>query len=107
MTTDRVVVQDAARRPSVDDNAHECAWHGAPNCRAYGDSGVTEDGRGKPGKVARAGWSWGGRARRRPRGKEARKEAIIEMLRERRDQEAERLKRLRAEVQVPQEVVRL
>ena len=38
---------------------------------------------------------------------EARKEAIIEKLRERRDQEAERLKRLRAEVQVPQEVARL
>jgi hypothetical protein len=38
---------------------------------------------------------------------EARKEAIIEVLRERRDQEAERLKRLRAEVQVPQEVARL
>ena len=105
MTTDRVVVQDAARRPSVDDNAHECAWHGAPNCRAYGDSGVTEDGRGKPGKVARAGWSWEGTTTAAR--EEARKEAIIELLRERRDQEAERLKRLRAEVQVPQEVVRL
>jgi hypothetical protein len=37
MTTDRVVVQDAARRPSVDDDARKCAWHDAPNCRAYGD----------------------------------------------------------------------
>lgn len=31
MITDRVVVQDAARRPSVDDTARECARHEAPN----------------------------------------------------------------------------
>ena len=107
MTTDRVVVQDAARRPIVDDNAHECAWHGAPNCRAYGDSGVTEDGKRKARQSSprwmELGWEGTTTAAR----EEARKEAIIEMLRERRDQEAERLKRLRAEVQVPQEVVRL
>lgn len=37
---------------------------------------------------------------------EARKEEVLEMLRERRDQAAERLERLRAEVQMPHEVAR-
>ena len=37
---------------------------------------------------------------------EARKEAVLEMLRERRDQEAERLKGLRAEERMPHEVAR-
>lgn len=107
MTTDRVVVQDAARRPSVDHNACECTWHDAPNSSVYGHSGATEDGRGKARRRSlrwmELGWEGTTTAAR----EEARKEAVLEMLRERRDQEAERLKRLRAEVQVPHEVARL
>jgi hypothetical protein len=73
--TDRVVVQDGARRPSVDDTARVCAWHDAPNCRAYALSGATEDGgdaRRRSLRWIELGWEGATTAAR----EEARKEAV-------------------------------
>ena len=69
MTTDRVVMQGAARRPSVDDNARERAWHDAPNVEHTETRARPRMAGGKPGGGTCAGWSCGGRTRRRPRGR--------------------------------------
>lgn len=79
MITDRVVVQDGARRPSVDDAARVCAWHDAPNCcRAYAHSGATKhggDARRRSLRWMELGWESATTAAR----EEARKEAVLEM----------------------------
>jgi hypothetical protein len=81
MTTDRVVVQDVAKRFSVDHTARECAWRDAPDGSAYGHSGATEDDQGKARRRSlrwmELGWDGATTAVR----EEARKEAVLEMLR--------------------------
>jgi hypothetical protein len=81
MTTDHIMVQDAARRPGVDDIARECTWHDAPNGSAYEHSGATEDAKGKAKRRSlrwmELGWEGATTAVR----EEAREEAVLEMLR--------------------------
>ena len=69
MTTELASVREAARRPGVKEGCP-----GPSHTR-----GRPRTVRGKPGKVARAGWSWEGTTTAAQ--EEARKEAIIELLR--------------------------
>ena len=111
MTTERAAVREASRRLSVKDGTkreRERARGGPPEVLCpYAPAGAAEDDKGKARRRSlrwmELGWQGTTTAAR----EEARNQAVLEMLRERRDQEAERLKRLRAEVQVPHEVARL
>lgn len=81
MTTDRVVVRDAAWRRSVDDTACECAWRDAPAGSAYGRSGAFEDGQGKARQRSLRWMEFGWEGATTAAREEARKEAVLEMLR--------------------------
>ena len=107
MTTERAAVREAARRLSAKDRAaRERAQGGTSDVRAYAHWGAAEDGKGKARQRSlrwmELGWDGTTTAAR----EEPRKEAVLEMLRERRDQEVERLKGLRAEERMPHEVAR-
>jgi hypothetical protein len=81
VTTEHVTVREATRRLGVkDDAAWERARRGSPDVRAYAHSGAAEEGKGKARQRSlrwmELGWEGTTAAR-----EEARKEAVLEMLR--------------------------
>jgi hypothetical protein len=81
VTTEHVTVWEATRRLGVkDDAAWERARRGSPDVRAYAHSGAAEEGKGKARQRSvrwmELGWEGTTAAR-----EEARKEAVLEMLR--------------------------
>ncbi len=82
MTTEHTAVQEAARRLSVQESAdRERARRGTPDRRAYAPAGTAEDDKGKARRRSlrwmELGWEGATTAAR----EEARKEAVLEMLR--------------------------
>ncbi len=107
MTTEHDAVREAVRRPSAKDSVdRDRARGGTPNRPAFAHSGAVEQVKGRARQRSlrwmELGWDGTTTAAR----EEARKEAVLDVLRERRDQEAERLKGLRAEERMPHEVAR-
>jgi hypothetical protein len=81
MTTDRVVVQDAAQRFSVNHTARERAWRDAPEGSAYAHRGAAEDGKSKARQRSLRWMELGWEGTTTAAQEEARKEAVLEMLR--------------------------
>jgi hypothetical protein len=82
MTTERAAVREAARRLSAKDSAaHERAGGGTPDVRAYAHWGAVEDDKGKARQRSLRWMELGWEGRTTAAREEARKEAVLEMLR--------------------------
>ncbi len=82
MTTERAAVREAARRLSVQESAdRERARRGTPDRRAYAPAGTAEDDKGKARRRSLRWMELGWEGATTAAQEEARKEAILEMLR--------------------------